>query len=58
MVMDKKAQAGGGIVGLIFLAVAAFNFFRGENWIVWFILGALFGGLGALGRIMNNRDAR
>ncbi|MCZ8369384.1 MAG: hypothetical protein O9293_05355 [Porphyrobacter sp.] len=56
--MDKKAQAGGGIVGLIFLAVAIINFFRGENWIVWFILGALFGGLGALGRIMNNRDAR
>lgn len=56
--MDKKAQAGGGIAGLIFLALAAFNFFRGENWIVWVILGALFGGFTALGRIINGRTER
>lgn len=56
--MDKKAQAGSGIAGLIFLALAAFNFFRGENWIVWVILGALFGGFTALGRIMDGRASR
>jgi hypothetical protein len=58
MVMDRKAQAGSGIVGLIFLALATFNFVRGESWIVWLILGALFGGFTALGRIMNGRTAR
>lgn len=54
--MDRKAQTGSGIVGLIFLALAAFNFFRGEGWIVWLILGALFGGFTALGRIMDGRE--
>ena len=53
--MDRKAQAGSGIVGLIFLALAAFNFLRGEGWIVWLILGALFGGFTALSGFMNGR---
>lgn len=56
--MNKKAQTGGGIVGLLFLALAAFNFFRGEGWIVWLILGALFGGFTALSRLMNGRAER
>jgi len=58
MVMNGKAQAGSGIIGLIFLALAAFNFFRGEGWVVWLILGALFGGFTALGRIMNGRGGQ
>jgi len=58
MVMDKKAQTGGGILGLIFLAVAAFNLFRGEGWIAWLIIGALCGGFTALSRLMNDRAER
>lgn len=56
--MANKTQAGSGIVGLIFLALAAYNFFRGEHWVVWLILGALFGGFTALGRIMDGRSGR
>ncbi len=56
--MANKAQAGSGIVGLIFLALAAYNFFRGESWIVWLILGGLFGGFTALGRIMEGRSGQ
>ncbi len=39
-------RAGFPVLGVIFLAVAAINLLRGENWIVWAILGFLFGGLG------------
>lgn len=56
--MGKKAEAGGGIVGLIFLALAVFNFIRGEHWIVWLILGALFGGIGAASRLIGSRTAQ
>lgn len=34
-----------GVVGLMFLALGIFNLLRGENWVVWIILGVLFGGI-------------
>ncbi|MFM7348659.1 MAG: hypothetical protein ACKO01_04140 [Erythrobacter sp.] len=45
--MANKASLSGGGIGIIFFALAAFNFFRGEGWVVWAILGVLFGGLSA-----------
>lgn len=53
--MASKAQLGGGIVGLVFLAVGALKLVQGGHWIVWIILGLLFGGLPALGKLIGRR---
>ena len=44
--MANPVKAGVPIIGVIFLSLAAFKFFTGGGWIVWLILGALFGGFG------------
>ena len=44
--MAKSVNAGLPIVGIIFLAVGVIKFLGGGNWVVWAILGVLFGGLG------------
>lgn len=33
------------VLGVIFLALGAFKFIQGDGWVVWVILGVLFGGL-------------
>ena len=38
------------VIGVIFLALGVINFLRGDDWVVWVILGVLFGGLAALDR--------
>ncbi len=45
--METVTKAGFPVVGVIFLALAGYNFLRGEDWVVWLILGVLFGGLAA-----------
>jgi hypothetical protein len=44
--MAKSAKVGLPVVGIIFLAVGVIKFLDGGNWVVWAILGVLFGGLG------------
>ncbi|WP_404369030.1 hypothetical protein AB5I39_15915 [Sphingomonas sp. MMS24-J45] len=44
--MASPVKAGVPILGVIFLALAVFKFFTDGGWIVWLILGALFGGFG------------
>ena len=34
-------------IGVLFLAVGLFKFLTGGGWIVWLILGVLFGGFSA-----------
>jgi hypothetical protein len=53
--MARKAELGGGIVGLIFLALAVWEWISGDSWVVWAILGFLFGGFGALGRLLGGK---
>jgi len=45
--METASKAGFPVVGVIFLALAGWNFMRGENWVVWVVLGVLLGGLAA-----------
>ena len=45
--MDRIKKAGFPIVGVIFLALAVFKFLQSDGWVVWAILGVLFGGLAA-----------
>lgn len=40
--MSGNVQLGGGLIG-------------GDSWVVWIILGFLFGGFGALGRLMGGK---
>jgi Na+/H+ antiporter NhaC len=47
MVMADKASLSGGGIGIIFLALALFNFLTGDDWVAWAIIGVLFGGLSA-----------
>ncbi len=42
----SPVKAGVPIIGVIFLALAVFKFINGDAWVVWAILGFLFGGFG------------
>ncbi len=44
--MDKATKSGIPVIGIIFLALAVFKFVNGDSWVVWAILGFLFGGFG------------
>ncbi len=48
--MDQLRRKGFPLVGVIFLALGVFKLLQGENWVVWIIIGVLFGGLGAVSR--------
>ncbi len=39
------------VVGIIFLALGLFKFLTGGAWVVWIILGVLFGGLSTARRL-------
>ena len=49
--MTELRKIGFPLIGVVFLALGLFKFLGGENWVVWVILGILFGGLAAFGRI-------
>ncbi len=44
--MEAAKKAGFPVIGAIFLALAVLKFLQGDGWVVWLILGVLFGGLG------------
>ena len=48
--MDQLRQKGFPVIGVVFLALGVFKLVQGDNWVVWIIIGTLFGGLGAVSR--------
>jgi hypothetical protein len=44
--MPDTVKKGVPVIGVIFLALACFKFVQGEPWVVWFVLGFVFGGFG------------
>ena len=48
--MGQFQRKGFPLIGAIFLALGIFKFVEGDSWVVWIILGILFGGLGLFGR--------
>ena len=48
--MDQLQKNGFPLIGVIFLALGVFKLLQGDDWIVWIIIGVLFGGLGAFSR--------
>ena len=48
--MKPAAKASLPIFGVIFLLLAVFKFFSSDPWVVWAILGFLFGGFGIFAR--------
>ncbi|WP_324807623.1 hypothetical protein SH584_00215 [Sphingomonas sp. LY29] len=46
--MGEVQKKGFPLVGAIFLALGVYKLLTGGDWVVWIILGALLGGLGAL----------
>jgi len=46
--MAVTPKSGLNAIGVIFLALGVFKFLTGGGWVVWIILGILFGGLGAV----------
>ena len=48
--MNGTTKVGFPVVGVIFLALAVFKFVNGDGWVVWAILGFLFGGFGIFSR--------
>ena len=45
--MDQFQKKGFPLIGMVFLALGVFKFLEGDDWVVWIIIGVLFGGLGA-----------
>jgi hypothetical protein len=43
--MNEVGKKGFPFIGMIFLALGIFKLIRGDDWVVWIILGILFGGL-------------
>ena len=54
--MGEVQKKGFPLIGAIFLGVGIWNLIRGADWVVWIILGVLFGGLAALGWKKGRRD--
>lgn len=50
--MASKARIGGGVIGLAFLGLGVLKFLQGDSWVVWIILGVLFGGVAAFGSLL------
>ena len=48
--MDQFQKKGFPFIGVIFLALGILKLFQGNDWVVWIIIGILFGGLGAFSR--------
>jgi hypothetical protein len=48
--MATLRRKGFPLIWAIFLALAVFKLLQGDGWVVWIILGVLFGGLGAVSR--------
>lgn len=44
--MSGTVKTGVPILGVIFLALGLVKLAQGEPWVVWFVLGIVFGGLG------------
>jgi hypothetical protein len=51
-----KKSKGISFIGILFLLVGVFEFFSGDIWIVWIILGVMFGGLGIFGAARQRSD--
>lgn len=47
--MGQLQRKGFPVIGAIFLALGVFKLVQGDGWVVWIILGILFGGLGMFG---------
>lgn len=48
--MGRLQKQGFPLLGVIFFALGIFKLLQGESWVVWIIIGILFGGLGAFSR--------
>ncbi len=48
--MGRLQKTGFPLIGAIFLALGVFRLVQGDSWVVWIILGVLFGGLGLFSR--------
>ncbi len=46
--MGNVQKKGFPFIGAMFLVLGLFKLFTGGDWLVWIIIGVLFGGLGAL----------
>lgn len=55
--MPKPVKTGFPILGFIFLVLAFVNLVQGDDWVVWAILGVLFGGLGIFTRSRSSGDS-
>jgi hypothetical protein len=53
--MNQLQRKGFPLIGVIFLALGVLKLVRGDDWLVWIILGILFGGLSAISRRKDNR---
>ena len=54
--MGPKVQFGSGLIGLLFLGLGLYKFAKGDDWVVWIILGVLFGGVTAAKMLMKGSD--
>ena len=54
--MEAAKEKGLPLIGIIFLLLGVFKFLNGKDWIVWFLLGVLYGGLSIFNRKEKGSD--
>lgn len=56
--MNQVRKSAFPVLGVIFLALGVIQFLKGDDWVVWIILGVLFGGLAIFRRGSSPGDAQ
>ncbi len=56
--MANAGKAAFPVLGFVFLALGVIQFLKGDSWVVWIILGILFGALAIFRRNASPRGPR
>ena len=54
--MTEPVKKGVPVVGAAFLMLGLVKMVQGDDWVVWFVLGIVFGGLGIFGLRTGRKD--
>jgi hypothetical protein len=54
--METAKDKGLPLVGIVFLLLGVFKFINGDDWVVWILLGVVFGGLGVFNKKQKGSD--
>lgn len=54
--MQEVGKKGFPLIGVIFLALGIVKLMQGDSWVIWIILGVLFGGLSVVSWLKDSQS--